>query len=96
LNKFLQVLLSLLPLLLTPAIAAVLAGDFLHLGGGEKDVLWAFFWAIWAVIFFVSSIILIVRKWDVKKWMNRSAVVATSLLFLIWLLALTASFLGLV
>lgn len=87
LNKLGQVVLALLPLLLTPVLGYVLAEGVLNLGGGDKDILWAFLWAIWSVAFAASSIFLISRNWAVDKWALRSTLASTGLMLVLWLLA---------
>jgi hypothetical protein len=94
-NKFGQVVLALLPLLLTPVLGYVLTEGVLNLGGGDKDILWAFAWAIWSIAFAISSIFLINRNWAVDKWALRSTIASTGVMLVLWLLAFAASVLGL-
>jgi hypothetical protein len=94
-NKFGQVALALLPLVLTPVLGYVLAEGVLSLGGGDKDIFWAFLWAIWSIAFAVSSIFLINRNWAVDKWALRSTLASTGVMLVLWLLAFAASVLGL-
>ena len=83
-----QLFLSLLPLTLTPLFGFLLAEGLLDLGGGEKDIIWAFVWAVWSVLFAISSLILIWRGWPLKKWIGRSMLVAMAGLLAIWGMAL--------
>ena len=86
-NKISQVFVGLGPLLLTPLFGFLLAEGFVNLGGGEKDIIWAFIWAAWSIIFAISSLILIWRNWAIDKWMFRSALVATAGLVVMWISA---------
>jgi hypothetical protein len=95
-NRFSQLVLALLPLLLTPVIGFLLAEGMLNAGGGEKDILWAFVWAAWSIGFAVTSMFLIYRRWAVTRWLLRSALVSTGILLGLWLIALAVSFLGIV
>ena len=90
----LQVLLALLPLLLTPALFFALAEGYLNLGGGEKDIVFVIPWLLWSLLFAVSAIVMIVRRRGVTQWTLRSALLATGILFGIWLVAYFGSFLG--
>jgi hypothetical protein len=90
--RLLQVLLATVPLLLTPALVYALAEGWLNLGGGEKDILLAFPWLIWSVVFALCSYVLIYRRWTVGRWLRRSALFATGLLGILWILAFFVSY----
>jgi hypothetical protein len=90
----LQVLLALLPLLLTPVLFFALAEGYLDLGGGEKDLVMVLPWLLWSLLFAVTATVLIVRRRPVVRWITVSGVVATGLLFAIGLVAWAGSFLG--
>ena len=93
-HRFLQVVLALVPLLLTPAIIYALAEGFVDFGGGEKDILLAFPWLIWSLLFAVCAFVLIYRRWSVAGWILRSAIVATTALVGLAIVAYVGSFLG--
>lgn len=95
-SKLSQVVLALLPLILTPALAFVLAEGVLNLGGGEKDILWAFAWAFWSAVFATSSIFLIYRNWAIDRWALRSTLVSTGVMLVLWVFVFVASIFGLV
>ncbi len=90
----LQVLLALLPLLLSPVLFFALAEGYLNLGGGEKDIVFVLPWLLWSLLFAVSAIVMIVRRRGVTHWILRSGLLATGILFGIWLAAYFGSFLG--
>jgi hypothetical protein len=73
----LRLLLALFPLLLTPALGFLLAESYLDLGGGEKDILWVLPWALWSLLYAVSSCVLWARHWPWQRALPRSAAVAT-------------------
>ncbi|MBL4622928.1 MAG: hypothetical protein JKY89_11060 [Immundisolibacteraceae bacterium] len=76
-KKLAHLLLALIPLLLTPLLSFVLFEGLLNLGGGEKDIIWAIVWAVWSLTFAISALVLIWRNWALKRWVWRSAMVAT-------------------
>lgn len=85
-NRMLQVLAAFIPLLLTPLLGYAIAEGLIDLGSGEKDLLWVFVYAIWAMIYTLAALILIYRQWPMQRWLWRSAQVAALSLFLLWLL----------
>ena len=92
--RFAQVMLALIPFLLTPVVIYGLAEGFLDFGGGEKDIILALPWLIWSVVFALCSFALIYYRWVVTKWVLRSALIATTVLVGLGLIAYTGSFLG--
>jgi hypothetical protein len=66
-----------LPLALTPALFFALAEGWINAGGGEKDILLAFPYAIWSLLFFLSAVVLIVERWRPWAWIRRAAAIAT-------------------
>ena len=93
-NRLLQVLLALTPLLATSLLAYALAEDWLSLGGDDKDVLLALPWMIWALLFALCGFVLIYRRWSVRRWLTRSSLVSVGVLFGVWSIALGLSLLG--
>ena len=53
-----RIALALLPLLLTPALVQLIASGWLDLGGGEKDLVVVLPWALWSLLFAVTSLVL--------------------------------------
>jgi len=93
-SKFLQVILALIPLLLTPALVYLLAEGVLDFGGGEKDIILALPWLIWSMVFAISSLVLIYHRWRVTRWVRRAVLIATFVLIGLGVFAYAASFLG--
>ena len=87
-KKIGQVIVALGPLLLTPLLGFLLAEGVLNLGGGEKDVIWVFFWGAWSMLFAIASMVLIWRSWPMSKWVIRAGLVATGGMLGLWLVAL--------
>ena len=93
-SRFLQAVLALIPLLLTPAVFYLLAEGMLDFGGGEKDIILTLPWLIWSVVFAFSAFVFIYRRWVPTKWIVGSVVIATTVLIGLGIIAYTASFLG--
>jgi len=70
-----RVVLSLLPLGLTPALGYVLANGHLNLGGGEKDILVLLPWLVWSLLFAVSSWVFWRREYSITRSLLASALV---------------------
>ncbi len=51
----LRLVVSLLPLILTPLLGHLLAQGYVNLGGGEKDIVLLIPWMVWSLLFAVSS-----------------------------------------
>ena len=94
-TRFFHVVLALVPLLLTPALIYALAEGVLDFGGGEKDILLALPWLIWSLAFAICSFVLIYRRWELGRWIVRSALVATSILVGLGIVVYAGSYLGL-
>lgn len=92
--RFFQVILALIPLLLTPALIYGLAEGFLDFGGGEKDIVLALPWLIWSVVFASCSFVLIYHRWSIGRWTVRSAVIASAVLVGLGFIVYAGSFLG--
>ena len=93
-SRFLQIILALIPFLLTPALIYGLAEGVLNFGGGEKDIILALPWLIWSVLFAICSFVLIYHRWGTARWILRSAVIATMVLVGLGVIAYAGSFLG--
>jgi hypothetical protein len=66
---------ALLPLALSPVLAALIGNGTLDLGGGEKDLVWVLIWAGWSVGFGGSSLYLWRRNWPLSRSIRRSVLV---------------------
>lgn len=86
--------LALVPLALTPALLFSLAEGWVNLGGGEKDILLVVPFFILALVFFTTSVILILKRWTLGRWIVRSCLVSFSVLVLLGLVAYMTSWLG--
>lgn len=93
-NRAAQAMLALAPLLTTPALLYVLSGDYVDFGGGEKDIVLALAWLIWSVTFLMCSLLLIYYRWNIRRWVILSALIATTLLVGVGIVASTRGFLG--
>ncbi len=83
-----------IPVLLSPALLFALAEGWVGSGGGERNVLLIFPYFIWALAFFFSALVLIVKHWTLGRWLKRAAVVSTALMFLLAIAAYVTSGLG--
>ncbi|WP_428609113.1 hypothetical protein [Sedimenticola sp.] len=95
-HRIVQITIATIPLLLTPVLLLLIGEDILSFGGGEKDVVIAIPWLIWSLIFAVSSYVLIFKRWRLRRWWVRSAIVATATLVILWLVLFLLSIAGLV
>jgi hypothetical protein len=84
----LRVLVCLLPLLLTPLWAYLIADGYLNLGGGEKDLIWLLPWLLWSALFAIAGAISWSRGHSVVGMIKRGLGWATGGLFGIWVTAL--------
>lgn len=87
-------LLAATPMLITPGLFLALAEGWLDLGGGEKDILLALPYFLWALIFFVVSLVLIVKGWPLRRWLIRSGIVSISYILILGVFAFVSSWLG--
>lgn len=92
--RWIQYLIALAPLLLTPILIYVLAEGIVDFGGGEKGVIFALPWLVWSLGFTVCGLVLILRRWPFGSWVRRSALVATIVLLGLFAIAYASSYLG--
>jgi len=92
--RFNHIALAGLPLALTPAPLFALAESWINAGGGEKDILLAFPYAIWSLLFFISAAFLIVKRWRLWRWIRRATGIATLALLLLAVVIYCLSWLG--
>ena len=93
-RKFIDLVFAALPLALTPAVVLVLADGWLDFGGGEKDIALAVLYALWSIIFGLSSIALIFKGVTLRYWIATSAIIATAGLLVIGLITYLGGWLG--
>jgi hypothetical protein len=91
--RFTHIALAALPLVLTPGLFFALAESWINAGGGEKDILLAFPYAIWSLIFFIAATVLIVRRWSLWRWIRRASGIASLALLLIFIVMFSLSWL---
>jgi hypothetical protein len=84
--------LCLLPLALVPLVFFSLAEGWVSFGGGEKDIILAFPFAVWAIIYTVAFAVMWVRSNSTKACVVRGAMAATIPLALGWVGLLIWSF----
>jgi len=75
-RTFLRLVVSLLPLALTPLLGYLLAQGSINLGGGEKDILVLLPWMAWSLFFAVSSWVFWRRGYSIRGASGRAALVA--------------------
>ena len=89
--NFRHQLVAAIPLLLTPVIIVVLAEGILDFGGGEKDIVLALPYFIWALIFLIAATVLVVKRWPLGRWLKLAFLVSLCSMLSIWALAWIAS-----
>jgi hypothetical protein len=93
-SRFKYAVLTAIPLLISPVLLFMLAESWLDFGGGEKDIVLIFPYFIWALIFFLSAIVLIIRYWPLRQWLIRSAAISTVIIVILAVSAYWMSWLG--
>jgi hypothetical protein len=79
-----SIVVSLIPLLLTPVLGWLIAEDYLSFGGGEKDLILVFPWIVWAVCFAVAFSVAARKGLSLGPSVRRGAGWATGLLLGAW------------
>lgn len=92
--RFKYAMVAAIPLLLSPALLFAFAEGWLDFGGGEKDIFLVFPYFIWALVFFLCGVILIIKHWPLGRWLKRSAAVSTILIVILGVAAYGVSWLG--
>ena len=82
------------PMLMTPGVIYILAESWIDLGGGEKDILLALPYFLWAFIFFAAALVLILKRWPLQRWLLRAAFVSTGAMLVLGVIAYLTSWLG--
>jgi len=81
-RRVFRLVLAVAPLAMTPALVHLIATGALDFGGGEIDLVLVLPWALWSVLFAVSSLVLWRRGWPVLRSTVRSAIVGVAGLLL--------------
>jgi len=79
-----RVLLSILPLGLTPLLGWLISCGYLNFGGGCKDIVMIFPWLVWSLAYFVFFVSLTIKKAGLKKtviWSVAGATAVTGVVF---------------
>lgn len=92
--KVSHLFLAFVPIALTPGLILVLAEGFIDLGGGEKDILAAFPYFVLTLIFFLSSTVLILKRWELRKWVSRAMFISLGSMAFLGIIAYITSWLG--
>ena len=87
-------MLAAIPLLLTPVVFYALAEGWMNFGGGEKDILLAFPYFLWALLFFTTALVLIIKRWPLKRWIIRSGFISIVSMLVIFFILYLTSWLG--
>ena len=88
---FLRLILSLLPLGLTPLMLHLIGYGYLNFGGGCKDVVMIIPWMVWSLLYLIISIVGWRKQWSIGKGFAWSVIGATGLLALLFLLLFIGS-----
>lgn len=85
---------ALFPLATVPVLFFLVADGYLNFGGGEKDLLLVAPFALWALLFAISSLWLWARRWPLSRATARSALVGFAGVLLVGALLVAAGQLG--
>jgi hypothetical protein len=85
LQFFRNLILCLLPMLLTPIWGYLIADGYLNFGGGEKDLFLLIPWILWAFMYLLVFLITWIRRKTTKAMVLFSVGVATGIVTLTWL-----------
>lgn len=81
-------------MLITPGLTYMLAEGWLDFGGGEKDLVLALPYFLWALIFFVVALVLIIKRWPLRRWLLRSGFVSVVVMLFVGVFAYVGGWLG--
>ena len=93
-NRYTHAILAAIPVLITPLLFYMLAEGWLNAGGGEKDILLAFPYFLWALTFFIVALVLIIKRWPLKRWLLRAGFVSILLMLALGVFAYITSLAG--
>jgi len=80
----LRVLLSILPLGLTPLLGWMISHDYVDLGGGCKDIIMIFPWMGWSLLYLVIFLSLTIRRASFKKTVAWSVAGTTGIMAILF------------
>jgi hypothetical protein len=93
-TKIKYAFLAAVPMLITPGLIYMLAEGWFDFGGGEKDILLALPYFLWAFIFFVVALVLIIKNWSLQRWLLRSGFVSVVAMLVLGVVVYLNSWLG--
>lgn len=93
-NRLVHAAIAAIPVLLSPLLVFALAEGWVDLGGGEKDILFVIPYFILTITFFVCALVLIVKRWPIARWINRSTAVSIAFLIALGTVAYITSWIG--
>ncbi len=93
--KLIDFVVAAIPIGFIPALIFALAEGWLDFGGGEKDILLALPYSIWALIFFLAAAVFIIRRSTRRRWIAKSVLIATITLVIAGVVVYIISWLGL-
>ena len=93
-TRYTHAILAAIPMLITPGLIYMLAEGWLDVGGGEKDILLAFPYLLWALIFFMVALVLIIKRWSLRRWLLRSGLISVICMLALSVFAYIISWLG--
>lgn len=95
-KKLYHLVIAAIPILVTPAVFYILAEGWFDFGGGEKDIILAFPYFLWALIFCISSLVFIIKRKPLREWLLRSAIISIVATLVLGILAYINSWLGII
>ena len=73
------------PFLATPLWGFLIAENYLHFGGGDKDLAILILWVLWSLIFIVTGISQWQKEVLFKRWAVKSFGYSVLVLLVLWL-----------
>jgi hypothetical protein len=81
-----KLILSIMPVLLTPVWGYLIADGYINFGGGEKDLLLLIPWIVWSLIYLVIFIVAWIKRKKTKTMVLYSVGGASGILMLAWVI----------
>ncbi|MFW2438434.1 MAG: hypothetical protein ACN4GR_03590 [Arenicellales bacterium] len=92
--KLIDFVIAAIPIGLTPMLIFALAEGWLDFGGGEKDILLALPYSFWALIFFLVAAVFIINRSTRRRWITKSALIASITLVIVCVAVYFTGWLG--
>ena len=87
---FIKIIILIIPLLVTPLWAFLLAEGIINLGGGEKDLLVLIPYLFWSLLYLISGVIF--WKHSMRRMIISSILYSLVIMLTLWLALLVYSF----